>query len=51
MSADWRDEGGGWYDTVGHKKGTCLAALSGNPVISINGQLDVQQHKRREDRD
>jgi len=26
-------------------------ALSGNPVISVNGQLDVQQHKRREDRD
>jgi len=27
------------------------AALSGNPVISVNGQLDVQQHKKREDRD
>jgi len=26
-------------------------ALSGNPVISVNGRLDVQQHKRREDRD
>jgi len=32
--------------------GDCFKlALSGNPVISVNGQLDVQQHKRREDRD